>query len=158
MFGVSKLTLHSLLRKTSLLNLLAGRIRQSCLANSEELRKNSSEFCAANFQRASIGSGVILYTAGRLYSTDGRFVQQFDCHLGFVAPDLPTFFVYLGGASPVKWAAIVLVNAVLKGKTFTCSADEETDDGSCPLDTGEDVLELYNMKFASLTIRIFTSG
>lgn len=76
-------------------------------------------------------------------------ISIFNMMVGFVAPDMPAFFVYAGNFSPVKWAAIVLANAVLDGQQFSCSSEEQTADGSCPLSTGEDVLELYSMEYGS---------
>jgi ABC-type multidrug transport system ATPase subunit len=74
---------------------------------------------------------------------------------GFVSLSIPVWLNYIGYISPVKWGSIVLTNVVFHGETFTCSASEEIYPGRCPLSTGEEVLELYNMDYTEESPREF---
>lgn len=67
---------------------------------------------------------------------------------GFVSLSIPHWLNYVGFISPVKWGSIVLTNVVFRGETFTCSDEEEIYPGRCPLSTGKEVLELYDMGYS----------
>ena len=47
--------------------------------------------------------------------------------------------------SPVKYAVANLAPYAMHGQTFRCTPSQRLADGSCPLNTGEQVLALYNL-------------
>jgi hypothetical protein len=72
---------------------------------------------------------------------------------GFVSLSIPTWLDYIGYFSPAKWGSVVLTNVVFRGEVFTCVKSEELATGACPLSTGRQVLELYNMDYSDETYR-----
>lgn len=74
---------------------------------------------------------------------------------GFVSLSIPYWLNFFGYISPVKWGSIVLTNVVFRGETFTCSIEEEIYPGRCPLSTGKEVLELYDMGYSDEYTRQF---
>jgi hypothetical protein len=66
---------------------------------------------------------------------------------GFVSLSIPTWLNYVGYISPVKWGSVILTNVVFREEKFTCSKSEEIYPGRCPLETGKEVLELYDMNY-----------
>lgn len=68
---------------------------------------------------------------------------------GFVSLSIPTTFNYLGYVSPLKWGSIVAANVAFRGESFTCSSDEKDINGDCPLESGSDVLKLYDMDYSN---------
>jgi ABC-type multidrug transport system ATPase subunit/ABC-type multidrug transport system permease subunit len=51
----------------------------------------------------------------------------------------------LNHLSPIKYAIANLAPYSLHGQVFHCSAAQQLADGSCPIDSGEQVLKLYNL-------------
>jgi ABC-type multidrug transport system ATPase subunit/ABC-type multidrug transport system permease subunit len=51
----------------------------------------------------------------------------------------------LNHLSPIKYAIANLAPYSLHGQVFHCSAAQQLADGSCPIDSGEQVLQLYNL-------------
>jgi ABC-type multidrug transport system ATPase subunit len=74
---------------------------------------------------------------------------------GFVSLSIPHWLNYVGYISPVKWGSVVLTNVVFHGETFTCSVEEEIYPGKCPLSTGKEVLDLYDMGYSDQYTRQF---
>jgi ABC-type multidrug transport system ATPase subunit len=70
---------------------------------------------------------------------------------GFVSLSIPAWLNYLGYVTPIKWGSVILTNIVFHGEEFTCSESEEIYPGQCPLQTGNEVLELYAMNYTSKT-------
>lgn len=58
---------------------------------------------------------------------------------------MPQELVYISKASPITWGSYILSNIVFLDATFTCEPSEQLPNGQCPLATGEQVLDLYNM-------------
>ena len=77
------------------------------------------------------------------------WISLFGVSIGFLALDMPAFYVYFGDLAPLKWGSIIITNAAFKGEIFTCSDSEKNGSGSCPYSTGEEVLELYGMNYKS---------
>lgn len=74
---------------------------------------------------------------------------------GFVSLSIPYWLNYIGYISPVKWGSIILTNVIFRNERFTCSESEEIYPGKCPLSTGEEVLDLYNMGYTDKNTRQF---
>lgn len=64
---------------------------------------------------------------------------------GVLSVDLPAFLQAFNHLSPAKWSVGNLAPYTLRGQTFTCKESQQLADGSCPLSTGKEVLELYNL-------------
>lgn len=56
---------------------------------------------------------------------------------------MPGFLRALNYLSPLKYAAANLVVYTFHGFNFTCTDAQRLADGSCPINTGDEVLELY---------------
>lgn len=67
---------------------------------------------------------------------------------GFVSLSIPMWLDYLGYFSPAKWGSVILTNVVFRGEAFSCDKSEELVTGDCPLSTGQQVLNLYNMDYS----------
>lgn len=70
---------------------------------------------------------------------------------GFVSLSIPKWLNYFGYFSPAKWGSVLLTNEVFRGETFRCSKSEVLLNGECPLHTGHEVLDLYNMDYSNDT-------
>jgi membrane protein DedA with SNARE-associated domain len=64
---------------------------------------------------------------------------------GFIGLTMPRFIDIINHISPLKWGSWVVINAVFKGETFTCT---EKVNGVCPISKGEQVIDLYGMSEA----------
>lgn len=89
----------------------------------------------------------IFFHVGFSVNIMSMFLSMINIIAGFIALDMPQFVVWIAYSSPNKWGSIIMTNAVLKDKTFTCSSSEEVQDGQCVYNTGEDVLRQYDMEY-----------
>ena len=64
---------------------------------------------------------------------------------GVLSLNVPSFLQAFNHLSPAKWTVGNLAPYSLYGLTFTCSDAQKLPDGNCPLTTGEQVLQLYNL-------------
>ncbi|KAI4527641.1 P-loop containing nucleoside triphosphate hydrolase protein [Schizophyllum commune Loenen D] len=64
---------------------------------------------------------------------------------GLLSVDMPGFLEGINYISPLKYATENLMPYTLRGMTFTCEDFQRLPDGRCPLETGEQVLQLFNM-------------
>ncbi|KXJ90620.1 P-loop containing nucleoside triphosphate hydrolase protein [Microdochium bolleyi] len=62
---------------------------------------------------------------------------------GIMSIDMPRVFVIFNYISPIKYATAILMPYTLRGIDFTCKDSQRLPSGQCPIETGEDVLELY---------------
>ena len=60
--------------------------------------------------------------------------------------DMPAFFKGINYLSPSGYATTALSIAALKGFEFTCTDTQRLPDGSCLVQTGQQVLELFNYR------------
>ena len=58
---------------------------------------------------------------------------------------MPGFLKGINYISPLKYATENLTPYTLRGMTFTCEDFQRLPDGRCPLETGEQVLQLFHM-------------
>jgi hypothetical protein len=63
---------------------------------------------------------------------------------GVLSLNIPSFLQAFNHLSPVKWAVGNMAPYTLHGLLFTCE-DWQKINGQCPITTGEQVLELYNL-------------
>ena len=64
---------------------------------------------------------------------------------GLLSVDMPGFLKGINYISPLKYATENLTPYTLRGMTFTCEDFQRLPDGRCPLETGEQVLQLFHM-------------
>ncbi|KAJ9201894.1 hypothetical protein DTO164E3_3332 [Paecilomyces variotii] len=64
---------------------------------------------------------------------------------GIMSLNLNGFLQGLNHLSPIKYSIANLAPYSMKHQTFTCTAAERLANGQCPIDTGEQVLQLYNL-------------
>lgn len=62
---------------------------------------------------------------------------------GIITPNVPSFIRALNYASPMFHSVSNLMPFALRGAHFSCTAAERSSDGTCPMSTGEAVLDLF---------------
>ena len=65
---------------------------------------------------------------------------------GVLSVNLPPFLQAFNHLSPAKWSVGKLAPYTLRGQTFTCTEAQQLSRGICPITTGPQALELYNLK------------
>ena len=64
---------------------------------------------------------------------------------GVMSLEVPAFLNAFNRLSPIYWSLGNLAPYSLQGVKFTCPASQKGPDGQCPLQTGEQALELYGL-------------
>lgn len=64
---------------------------------------------------------------------------------GVLSVNLPPFLQAFNHLSPAKWSVGNLAPYTLRGQTFTCNESQQLSNGTCPITTGQQVLELYKL-------------
>ncbi|KAI4164204.1 MAG: hypothetical protein LQ342_002168 [Letrouitia transgressa] len=64
---------------------------------------------------------------------------------GVMSLNIPAFLQAWNHLSPIKWALGNLAPYTLRGVVFTCAEAQRNVEGRCPIETGEEVLRLYNL-------------
>lgn len=64
---------------------------------------------------------------------------------GVMSLHVPSFLQAFNHLSPIKWAIGNLAPYSLAGVQFSCTEDQHLPDGQCPITSGKDVLNLYNL-------------
>ncbi|KAK4693851.1 hypothetical protein P7C71_g3623, partial [Lecanoromycetidae sp. Uapishka_2] len=64
---------------------------------------------------------------------------------GVMSLNVPPFLQAFNHLSPIKWAIGNLGPYTLRGVKFTCTESQLLPNGQCPVNTGEDALDLYNL-------------
>ncbi|KAI0185257.1 ABC transporter [Xylaria flabelliformis] len=64
---------------------------------------------------------------------------------GIISIDMPRVFEIFNYLSPTKYAVAALARYSLDGVTFTCDDSQRLPNGRCAIETGEQVLELYDL-------------
>lgn len=59
--------------------------------------------------------------------------------------NMPAFLRGVNYLSPLRYAIRNLAPYSLRGIFFTCSAEQRLPDGKCPIESGQQVLELYKL-------------
>ncbi|KAI0878218.1 P-loop containing nucleoside triphosphate hydrolase protein [Hypoxylon argillaceum] len=77
---------------------------------------------------------------------------------GIISIDMPRVFQIFNYLSPTKYAVAALARFSLDGIKFTCDEAQRLPDGRCPIETGEEVLELYNLDVNGVTNIIALAG
>ncbi|KIW12024.1 hypothetical protein PV08_09298 [Exophiala spinifera] len=69
---------------------------------------------------------------------------------GVLSISLDRFLTVVSYVSPVKWQVGALLSYTLRGTTFTCSDQQRLGNGTCPIQTGDQVLQLYKLDVSTL--------
>ncbi|KAK2841573.1 hypothetical protein FQN49_006125 [Arthroderma sp. PD_2] len=64
---------------------------------------------------------------------------------GIMSLNVPSVLQAINHLSPIKYAISNLVPYSMSGRVFTCTDDQRLPNGHCPIETGEQVLSLYNL-------------
>lgn len=64
---------------------------------------------------------------------------------GILSIDMPDLFVATNYLSPIRYGTRAVAPYSLRGVEFTCNDFQRLPNGRCPIETGQDVLELYNL-------------
>ena len=64
---------------------------------------------------------------------------------GVFSLNIPSFLQALNHLSPVKWSVGNLAPYSMQGLTFTCHDSQRSLNGHCPIETGKQALQLYNL-------------
>jgi hypothetical protein len=64
---------------------------------------------------------------------------------GVLSIDMPSFLQGVNYLSPIRYAVRNLAPYTLRNITFYCKAAQKLPDGTCPITTGKQVLQLYDL-------------
>lgn len=64
---------------------------------------------------------------------------------GVMSLNIPAFLQAFNHLSPIKWAIGNLGPYTLAGVSFTCTVEQQLPNGQCPVNTGAEALDLYNL-------------
>ncbi|KAK1978248.1 ABC transporter [Colletotrichum cereale] len=70
---------------------------------------------------------------------------------GILSIDMPEVFNIFNYLSPIRYATRAMAPYSLEAVTFTCTDGQRLPSGRCPVETGEDVLNLYKLNVDSKT-------
>ncbi|CAM1508976.1 Fc.00g027150.m01.CDS01 [Cosmosporella sp. VM-42] len=73
----------------------------------------------------------------------GIFLSVANSMAGILSIDMPELFKAFNYLSPIRYATRAIAPFSLRGVKFTCNDSQRLPDGRCPIETGQDVLELY---------------
>ncbi|KAK0187368.1 P-loop containing nucleoside triphosphate hydrolase protein [Armillaria mellea] len=65
---------------------------------------------------------------------------------GLMSLNMPSFLKHLNKLNPLGYSIRNMMPYVLRGQTFSCGDDQRLTDGSCAISTGDQVLEIFNLK------------
>jgi ABC-type multidrug transport system ATPase subunit/ABC-type multidrug transport system permease subunit len=74
----------------------------------------------------------------------GIFLSVANSMAGVLSINMPELFKAVNYLSPIRYATRSLAPYSLRDIKFTCTTEQRLPDGSCPIETGEQVLNLYN--------------
>ncbi|OAQ66072.1 ABC transporter [Pochonia chlamydosporia 170] len=74
----------------------------------------------------------------------GIFLSVANSMAGVLSINMPDLFKAVNYLSPIRYATRSLAPYSLRDIRFTCTDEQRLPDGSCPIETGEQVLDLYN--------------
>lgn len=64
---------------------------------------------------------------------------------GILSIDMPEFLKAMNYLSPIRYSTRAVAPYSLDGIEFSCTEAQQLPDGRCPIETGEDVLDLYRL-------------
>ncbi|KAM0634926.1 hypothetical protein ACHAPW_002229 [Verticillium nonalfalfae] len=108
-----------------------------------------SVFCCFAIVSCGESLGIVFNTlfshTGFAVNLTSVFLSVAQTMAGVLSIDMPEFLKALNFLSPIRYATRALAPFSLEGVKFTCTGGQQLPDGSCPIETGEDVLNLYRL-------------
>ncbi|WEW60487.1 hypothetical protein PRK78_005974 [Emydomyces testavorans] len=77
---------------------------------------------------------------------------------GILSLNVPAVLQAFNHLSPVKYSVSNLAPYAMRGQVFTCTHDQRLPSGRCPIETGEQVLKLYNQDKKNPAINVMALG
>lgn len=77
---------------------------------------------------------------------------------GILSLNVPAVLQALNHLSPIKYSVSNLAPYAMRGQVFTCTLDQRLPSGQCPIETGEQVLMLYNQDDKNPAINVIALG
>ncbi|OAA72620.1 ABC efflux transporter [Akanthomyces lecanii RCEF 1005] len=74
----------------------------------------------------------------------GVFLSVANGMAGVLSINMPEAFNALNYLSPIRYATRAMAPYAMRGVEFHCTSEQTLPDGSCPITSGEQVLDLYN--------------
>ncbi|PCD31266.1 hypothetical protein AU210_010921 [Fusarium oxysporum f. sp. radicis-cucumerinum] len=74
----------------------------------------------------------------------GVFLALANTMAGILSIDMPELFKAFNYLSPIRYGTRAVAPYSLRDITFTCNEEQRLQNGKCPIETGQQVLELYN--------------
>jgi ABC-type multidrug transport system ATPase subunit len=74
----------------------------------------------------------------------GVFLALANTMAGILSIDMPELFKAFNYLSPIRYGTRAVAPYSLRDITFTCNDEQRLQNGKCPIETGQQVLELYN--------------
>lgn len=81
---------------------------------------------------------------GFAVSLMGLFLSIANVMAGVLSINMPTLFKAFNWISQIRYAVHGVALYSLRGIKFTCNDEQRLPDGSCPINTGEEILQLYS--------------
>lgn len=105
-----------------------------------------SALCTINSgESISMLSYLIFPHLGLAVSFTASLLAIFTVLGGSMNLDPPTALQWFNYISPIKYAMTSVSIFTLKDTIFTCTEGQRDANGTCPIQTGEEVLQLYNL-------------
>ncbi|KAF7552513.1 hypothetical protein G7Z17_g4249 [Cylindrodendrum hubeiense] len=83
--------------------------------------------------------------AGFAIQIMGIFLSVANTMVGILSIDMPALYTSLNYLSPIRYATRAVAPYSLRDVEFTCTDNQRLSNGNCPIQTGQDVLELYKL-------------
>jgi hypothetical protein len=109
----------------------------------------SSTGFALNIANTTLTIGVLLSGKQKLQFCARVFNVWFFFGSGIMSVDTPRFFKDINYISPIPYGVAIMMVQSFRGQSFTCTDAQRLPDGTCPISTGQQALDLYkfNVRF-----------
>jgi ABC-type multidrug transport system ATPase subunit len=88
---------------------------------------------------------TLLPHTGFAVNVMGIFLSVATLMAGILSIDMPDLFKVVNYVSPIRYATRAVAPYSLRGVEFTCNNSQRLPNGECPIQTGQDVLDLYKL-------------
>ena len=88
---------------------------------------------------------TLLPHTGFAVNVMGIFLSVATLMAGILSIDMPDLFKVVNYVSPIRYATRAVAPYSLRGVEFTCNDSQRLPNGECPIQTGQDVLDLYKL-------------
>lgn len=114
-----------------------------------------SVFCCFAIVSCGESLGIMFNTlfshTGFAVNLTSIFLSVAQTMAGILSIDMPDFLRALNYLSPIRYAARALAPISLDGVSFSCKDTQRLPTGQCPIETGEQVLDLYRLNVDFVT-------